>query len=100
MNNLQAFIEKLESLGVELWVEGQRLKYRGPPEVLTATTIELLRDHKPQIIKHLWRIDRDPDGSQYLSRADQPQLRGGIWPPDPYPGIPRPWRHPIKNSKN
>ena len=54
-----ALLEDLRALGVELTVEGDQLRCRGPrgwqdPELLAG-----LREHKPELVRHLLR---DADG--------------------------------------
>ena len=46
-------IEQLEAGGVELWVEGDRLRYRGEKDLLTADILSRLKDQKPEFMSLL-----------------------------------------------
>jgi amino acid adenylation domain-containing protein len=50
---VQDFIDHLQSLNVQLAVNGDKLKINAPPGVLTDDLKEKLRTHKPEIIRHL-----------------------------------------------
>ena len=50
-------IVELVGDGVELWAEGDRLRYRADPGVVTPRRVGLLRDHKADLL----RLLADPD---------------------------------------
>ena len=46
-------VEALTIKGVQLYVEGGALKYRGPKSALTPETLARLKAHKAEVIAHL-----------------------------------------------
>ncbi len=46
-------VEALATKGVQLYVEGGALKYRGPKSALTPETLARLKAHKAEVIAHL-----------------------------------------------
>ena len=52
MSALQ-LLQDLSGRGVKLWVEGERLRYGGPREVVTPETVENLKEHKEAILHAL-----------------------------------------------
>jgi hypothetical protein len=50
MNPVEIMSE-LETHEVELWVEDDNLRFRGPKEVMTPDVINKLKKHKTQLIK-------------------------------------------------
>lgn len=46
-------LAELRLQGVRLWLEGGRVHYRGPGEVLTQETLERMREHKSSLLKLL-----------------------------------------------
>lgn len=50
-----ALIEELQGLGVELWVEGEQLRFRAPMGVLDEAQMAALRAHKTEVIEYLGR---------------------------------------------
>ncbi len=73
MNNLADFIKDLSQQNVELWVENDKLRYRGPKEALTSTLLNKIKQHKTEII-HLLRSDFYSSRSYPLSYGQQ-----GLW---------------------
>jgi amino acid adenylation domain-containing protein len=51
--NLVKFLEDLSVQNVELWVEDERLRYRGPKEALTPTLLNKIKQHKAEILQLL-----------------------------------------------
>jgi amino acid adenylation domain-containing protein len=51
--NLVQLIEELSKRGVELWLDGERLRYRAPEGSLPPALLDLLREHKPGLIRLL-----------------------------------------------
>ncbi len=49
----RALISEIRLSGVELWVEGGRLRYAGPREAVTPELVDHIRRHKPQLLKLL-----------------------------------------------
>jgi len=43
-------LERLRDAGVDLWADGERLRYDAPAESLTEELLERLRAHKPEIL--------------------------------------------------
>lgn len=50
---VRKIIEDLETAGAQLWLEGDRLRYRAPKGVMTSGRIEQLKDNKTEIIAHI-----------------------------------------------
>ncbi|NJL81343.1 MAG: non-ribosomal peptide synthetase, partial [Richelia sp. SM2_1_7] len=48
--NLIEFLKDLSQQNVELWVEGNKLRYRAPKEVLSSTILNQIKQHKIEII--------------------------------------------------
>ncbi len=57
--NLVEFLEHLAANNVELWVDGDKLRYRAPQEVLTPTLLSEIKEYKAEIITLLQK-DRNP----------------------------------------
>ncbi|MBV8882777.1 MAG: AMP-binding protein, partial [Chroococcidiopsidaceae cyanobacterium CP_BM_RX_35] len=55
--NLVEFIQKLSAKNVELWVNGGKLRYRGPQDVLTPALLTEIKRYKEEIIPLLQRIE-------------------------------------------
>lgn len=51
--NISDFVAELESLGIELWREKDRLCFRAPAGMMTETLKQQLRDHKPALLAYL-----------------------------------------------
>ncbi|NET58107.1 MAG: amino acid adenylation domain-containing protein [Symploca sp. SIO2E6] len=51
--NVVEFIKDLSIQGVELWVDGEKLRYRGNKEVLTPEVFSELKQHKAKILQLL-----------------------------------------------
>ncbi|MBD2502811.1 TubC N-terminal docking domain-related protein [Anabaena azotica] len=51
--NVAEFLQDLSQQNVELFINGERLRYRGSKEVLTPTLLEQIKQHKPEIIELL-----------------------------------------------
>ncbi|MEG4595033.1 amino acid adenylation domain-containing protein [Microcoleus sp. F8_C2] len=46
-------LKDLSEKGIQLWVEGDNLRYRAPQGVLTPTIVDILRHHKAEVIEQL-----------------------------------------------
>ncbi|MEH1943850.1 MAG: amino acid adenylation domain-containing protein [Nostoc sp.] len=53
MKTIDRFLSELRSLDVKLWSEGDRLRYKAPPETLTPTLLQELRSRKIEILEYL-----------------------------------------------
>ncbi|KST68530.1 non-ribosomal peptide synthetase [Mastigocoleus testarum] len=73
MNNLVDFLKDLSQQNVELWVEGDKLRYRAPKEALTPTLLNQIKQHKTEITD-LLREDIYSSKSYPLSYGQQ-----GLW---------------------
>ncbi|HEY9803487.1 MAG TPA: amino acid adenylation domain-containing protein [Leptolyngbyaceae cyanobacterium] len=51
--NVAEFLQDLSQQNVELFIDGERLRYRGSKDVLTPTLLEQIKQHKPEIIELL-----------------------------------------------
>ncbi|TWH51491.1 non-ribosomal peptide synthetase, partial [Dulcicalothrix desertica] len=51
--NITEFLQNLSSQNVELWVDGDKLRYKAPQEVLTPTLLSEIKQRKPEIINFL-----------------------------------------------
>jgi hypothetical protein len=60
-----SLVERLKDLkakGLELWLEGDRLRYRAPQKVLTPQILDDLKQHKEAICALLWEGNNDLSG--------------------------------------
>lgn len=77
MNPVDQFLSRVTNLGVRLWADGDRLRYRAPKGAMTPELIAELRDLKLQILARLSdsrtaAIPRIPDQNHYaLSHAQR-----------------------------
>lgn len=68
-------LEDLAAQGVELWAEGDNLRYRGPKEVLTPTVLSRIRDYKDRLLGELSpRPTRERNLVAIQSRGSRPPL--------------------------
>jgi amino acid adenylation domain-containing protein len=51
--NITEFLHNLSSQNVELWVDGDKLRYRAPEEILTPAILNEIKQHKLEIINFL-----------------------------------------------
>ena len=51
--NLVEFLKDLSAQNVELWLDGDRLRYRGPKDALTPTLFNKIKQYKAEIIQLL-----------------------------------------------
>ncbi|MBD2435678.1 non-ribosomal peptide synthetase [Nostoc sp. FACHB-110] len=51
--NLAEFLQNLSQQNVELFIEAERLRYRGPKEILTPTLLNQIKQHKQEILQLL-----------------------------------------------
>ena len=73
MNNVADFVKDLSQQNVELWVEGEKLRYRAPKEALNSTILNQIKQYKKTIID-LLRKNVNTSKSFPLSYGQQ-----GIW---------------------
>src|SRR5579862_2938326 len=66
-SNPSSLMDELKLLGVDLWREGERLRYRGPEKALTQPLVQALKEHKEELLA---LVDRRAAGAQ-LSRRQQ-----------------------------
>jgi amino acid adenylation domain-containing protein/non-ribosomal peptide synthase protein (TIGR01720 family) len=57
--NVQQLVTDLAGQGVELWTEGERLRYKAPKEVITPALLETLKSHKEALLDLLTHDHRD-----------------------------------------
>lgn len=53
MNTLEEFLSELRQLNIQLWVEGENLRYSAPQGVLTTSLRAQLTARKPELLKFL-----------------------------------------------
>ncbi|MDJ0732652.1 MAG: amino acid adenylation domain-containing protein [Nostocaceae cyanobacterium] len=53
--NIVEFLEHLGTKNIELWVEGEKLRYRAPQEVLSPTILSEIKQYKTEILAFLRR---------------------------------------------
>ena len=58
------FLAHLNGLGINIWVENDKLRYRSPQGVMTTELLEQLKEHKAELITFLRQQAED------LSQAD------------------------------
>ena len=68
MRSAIALIDEVRRRGIELWTDGQQLRYRAPPGILTPEFTTELKEHKAELIRYLTTHGRD----QILPVPDQP----------------------------
>ena len=64
-----SFIKKIQIAGVMLWIDGQDIRINGPTDILTPDIVEILKNHKNEIIQILQHNDRciDCEYSEYIN---------------------------------
>ena len=68
--NVIDFLQNLRTQGVELWVEGEKLRYRGTKEALTPQVFSQIKQYKSEILDIL-RQNGDPTQPYPLSFGQQ-----------------------------
>jgi hypothetical protein len=48
-----SFLKKIQTAGVMLWLDGDDLRVNGPNNILTPDIVEILKNHKKEIIQIL-----------------------------------------------
>lgn len=72
-------LQKANELGINLWIEGERLKYKAPKGVVSGVIKEKLKSHKPEIISLITqRIARANLHGQSLEELKV--IAGDDWP--------------------
>ena len=61
MNQVDTFITKLASLKIQLWLDGERLRYKAPPGVITPEIVAELKQNKAAIISFLQDVHLEAD---------------------------------------
>ncbi|NEP61016.1 MAG: AMP-binding protein, partial [Symploca sp. SIO2G7] len=77
MMSISEFLTKLRSLGIEIWVENGKLKYRAVHGSLTAELREQLAERKPEIISFLQTVGETKSEKSIVIK---PQERTGDIP--------------------
>jgi len=72
--NLIKFIEELEAQNIKLFVDGERLRYRAPKEVLTPQRLSKIKQHKREIISLLQEQVDENTKTYPLSQGQR-----GLW---------------------
>jgi len=54
-SELGALVERARAAGIELWAEGERLRFRAPPGALTDDVRSALRDRRAEVVRLLQR---------------------------------------------
>jgi amino acid adenylation domain-containing protein len=54
-----ALVEEVRSRGIELWTDGEQLRYRAPAGVITPEFTVKLKEHKAELIQYLTSQGRD-----------------------------------------
>ncbi len=57
--DLNALLNHLSQKNIEIWLEGDKLKFKSPPQIMTDELKEQLRQSKNSLIKHLKNIQRN-----------------------------------------
>lgn len=68
MRSAIALVDEVRCRGIELWTDGEQLRYRAPAGVLTPEFTIELREHKAELIRYLSSHGRD----EILPVPDQP----------------------------
>jgi len=48
-----SFLKKIQTAGVMLWIDGEDIRVNGPTNMLTPDIVEILKNHKKEIIQIL-----------------------------------------------
>lgn len=70
---LADLLTDLRQAGVQVWLEGDRLRYKAPKGALTPVLMEELRDRKSAIITFLKTVAADTDPAPTLTPVDRQQ---------------------------
>jgi aspartate racemase len=76
-STLEQFLDQLRRLDVQLWVEGDRLRYKAPKDALTPEILIQLKEQKAEIINFLQQIQAKV---QTVIPPLSPTTRDGILP--------------------
>lgn len=66
---IEMFLAELNELGVQLWLEGDRLRYRAPEGALREELRSALGQRKPEILDFLRRLQSDAGAAQPIRPA-------------------------------
>ena len=70
------FVSYLQNLGVKLWIDGDKLRYRSPKEVVTPELKKSIVEHKADILKLLRKAqkNRQSDGASSIQSISREQV--------------------------
>ena len=71
---LSDLLTDLRQAGVQVWLDGDRLRYKAPKGALTPALIGELRDRKTDILAFLKTIAADTDSAPTIAPVDRQQL--------------------------
>ena len=77
--NLRGFVEELARDGIQLWADGDRLRYRGPKDRLGPARIEALREHKQELLQLLKPATTAAGPSEELWRFPLSHGQRALW---------------------
>ena len=77
MNTPSVLLAELTRRGVELWAEGERLRYRAPRGAMAPELFETLRAHKAALLEVLRDVPRGP--CYACGHRDWWRRPGGPW---------------------
>ena len=50
---MEELLNQLQRKGVTLWLEGDKIRYRGAPEAITSELLQQLRNYRPELVEFL-----------------------------------------------
>jgi hypothetical protein len=64
-----SFLNKIQTAGVMLWIDGGDIRVKGPTDILTPDIVEMLKNHKKEIIRILQHNDgcTDCEYAEYIN---------------------------------
>ncbi|WP_427500986.1 amino acid adenylation domain-containing protein [Methylomonas sp. MED-D] len=66
---MQGLLRDLADNRVELWLEGDKLRYRAPKQAINEALLDALKSHKQALIEHFQALRREPFVLTYGQRA-------------------------------
>ena len=78
---IQCLLADFQERGIQLWADGDRLRYRAPAGVLTDEDQTKLREYKPELVQHLARVKGSPELKYLRPPASYTEIRerGGVF---------------------
>ncbi|MDO9003897.1 MAG: condensation domain-containing protein, partial [Aquabacterium sp.] len=67
--SIQGFVEKLTESRVEIWLAGDKLRYRAPKQLLSPELMAELKARKDELLSHLQAQEQQPFSLTYGQRA-------------------------------